>query len=344
VKIHIYAHAQVSAVNSVKEGIPSSTVVNRTIVTVPGPPPAPLMNGASRQSLRVSWAEPTDTGAAPRLQLPMVSFQLVMEPRRDLSPGNETMIFTTARQIVLTGMQPNTQYRFIVSARNAYFEAYGVPSETLFAATTPNAPRNLRLASVISNMTTGIVTVQWDWQGVQQGPLQITGYRISSRRDGREEVALTLCTGGDNLMCRLEGFLRGVTYIITVAAANDPRLETSFGPESAPLVITTPASLPTMSIERFTGTTANATTIHWYTETGGLPMLGYLVRVQRESEGFDNGTMVPGPASHTVTGLGPNLVYTFIVRGYNAAGYRESTHSQGETSFVETCTTSSSSQ
>jgi hypothetical protein len=324
-------------VNSAKESLRSAIVVNRTIVTVPGPPPAPRMNGASPNSLRVSWTEPADTGAAPRLQLPMASFQLVMEPRRDLKPGNETMVFTTARQIVLTGMLPNTQYRFIVSAKNTYFDAYGVPSETLYAATTPAAPNNLRLQLLDANSSAGVVSVQWDWDGVQQGPLRITGYRISSRREGRTEGTATFCSGGDNLSCRLEGFLRGVTYIITVSATNDPRLETSFGPESAPLIITTPASLPTMSIVRFTGTTANSTTVHWYTETGGLPMVGYLVRVQREAEGLDNGTAVPGPDSHVVTGLGPNLVYTFIIRGYNQAGYRDSIISKGRRRHVHTC-------
>lgn len=67
---------QVSAVNSEKESILSETQVNKTLVTVPGPPPPPQMNGASPQSLRISWTEPEDSGASPRLKLPMSAFQV----------------------------------------------------------------------------------------------------------------------------------------------------------------------------------------------------------------------------------------------------------------------------
>lgn len=92
---------QVSAVNSELESIMSNLVANRTLVTVPGPPPAPLMNGASPTSLRITWQEPVDSGASVSLQLVMSSFSLVIFPRRfsrlhTLSPSSFRLHNTSA--------------------------------------------------------------------------------------------------------------------------------------------------------------------------------------------------------------------------------------------------------
>jgi hypothetical protein len=133
------------------------------------------MNGASPTSLRISWQEPPDTGASVQLQLAMSAFQVVIFPRRDQQPGNETMVFLTARQTVLTGLLPNTNYQITVAGKNNYYDLFGVASETLWAASTPYAPVNLRRSS--ANNTFGYVLVEWDWVGVVQGPLPIIGYR-----------------------------------------------------------------------------------------------------------------------------------------------------------------------
>lgn len=247
--------------------------------------------------------------------------------RRDGLPGNETLEFTTARQTVLTNLLPNTNYQITVAGKNNYYTTYGVPSETLWAASTPLAPMRFRRAS--ANDTYGYVLVEWDWIGVVQGPLPIIGYRITSVREYTNATTTTICGGGRNLQCRLEGFSRGVKYTLTIAATNDPRIETSFGPESLPITVSTPASLPTVAILGFSATTAVSTTVHWSAEDGGLPISGYKISFQRESEGYSNATDIAGTASYTYYGLGPNLVYTFKVIAINAAGYSESPPSPG---------------
>ena len=111
-------------------------------------------------------------------------------------------------------------------------------------------------------------------------PKPKTLIRITMVREYTNATTTTLCTGGDNLQCRLDGFSRGVQYTLTVSASNDPRLETSFGPESLPLVVSTPASLPTVTILSFSNTTSESTTIHWAAEDGGMEITGYQIRFQ----------------------------------------------------------------
>ena len=119
-----------------------------------------------------------------------------------------------------------------------------------------------------------------------------------------------------------------------MAASNDPRLETNFGPDSTPMLLQTKSALPTVVNIGFTDTSSYGTKISWTTYDGGLPIQGYSLRMKRENDAFDTGQIMvsvdttPGDggwkSSYLVTGLGANLYYRFIVVATNSLGFRPS--------------------
>ena len=171
----------------------------------------------------------------------------------------------------------------------------------------------------------------------------ITGYRLSFYSSDGTSKGQTFCSGGSAPVdgipgavseCVLAGLYNGKLYTISIAASNDPRLETSFGPDSTPMILQTKASLPTVVNIAFTDTSGYYTSIHWTAYDGGLPIQGYSLRTSRESEAFDIGKPMAGVvsapgdggirSSFKVTGLGANLLYKFMVVATNTLGFRAS--------------------
>jgi hypothetical protein len=171
----------------------------------------------------------------------------------------------------------------------------------------------------------------------------VSGYRLSfSSTDGTSD-GQTFCSGGaipvDGIPgavteCVLAGLVNGKLYAIRISASNDPRLETSFGPESEPMMLQTKAALPTVVSIQFTETSGYSTKIHWTTFDGGLSIIGYSLMTSRESEEYTTGQPMTGVvsvpsatgirSSYVVTGLGANLFYRFKVVATNALGFRPS--------------------
>ncbi len=134
--------------------------------------------------------------------------------------------------------------------------------------------------------------------------------------------------------CVLAGLENGKLYTISMSASNDPRLETSFGPVSEPMMLQTKPALPTVVNIDFAQTSAYSTTIEWTTYDGGLPIEGYSLRIKVESDALEPGLVMtdvssrPGDgsirSSYLVTGLGANLYYRFVVVARNSLGFRPS--------------------
>ena len=173
--------------------------------------------------------------------------------------------------------------------------------------------------------------------------MTITGYRLSFFSvDGTSEGE-TFCSGGSPPVdgvpgavtnCVLAGMENGKLYTITISASNDPRLETSFGPVSTPMMLQTKPALPTVVNIGFVDTGAYSTKIEWTTYDGGLAIEGYSLRIKRESDDLEAGNVMTGVASapgdggirssFLVTGLGANLYYRFVIVATNALGFRPS--------------------
>jgi len=171
----------------------------------------------------------------------------------------------------------------------------------------------------------------------------ITGYRLSFYSSDGTSTAQTFCSGGSPPVdgvpgavsgCVLAGLQNGKLYTITISASNDPRLETSFGPDSTPMLLQTKAALPTVLNINFEDTAAYSTKILWTTYDGGLPIVGFSLRLSRESEEYSDGQSMVGvtskmgqagiTSSYIVTGLGAHLSYRFIVVATNTLGFRPS--------------------
>ena len=329
---------RISAVNSELEGSPSVEVEKAPIATIPGSPPPPLSTGASTTSVRIAWQEPDDLGTKQVLQ---TKFRLTIIPRRDGQPGNETITFTWEREYVVNDLNANSLYLFSVAYQATPMLGFGFSSDTSYVYTTPLPPVNLRLSDGKNITESTKVLVKWDWTGVVNGNVTITGYRLSFFTSDRTSTGQTYCSGGSVPVdgvgvaeCVLAGLENGKVYQIVMSASNDPRLETNFGPDSEEMILQTKAALPTVVDIHFSEISTYSTKIHWTTFDGGLSIEGFDLRIRRESDQFGPRQAMSGVViqpivggsvvTYEVTGLGANLYYSFVIIATNALGFQPS--------------------
>ena len=72
-----------------------------------------------------------------------------------------------------------------------------------------------------------------------------------------------------------------------MAATNDPRLETNYGPETAPAVFRTKAALPHLTITAIANRTSQGATVVWAATGGSEPNASYRLLATRRDGGSD---------------------------------------------------------
>jgi hypothetical protein len=300
---------KVSAHNSEKEGLSSLIARATPVPTIPLAPPRPLASAASPIALVIFWSEPEDKGTQ---NVTEHTFRLIITPRRDGQAGDEVMEFPVERSTILTGLEPNSQYLVWAQFQANPMFGFGLRSPVMVGFTTPLAPRDL---AIPGNVTGGRFLLTWSWEGVEQGNVTIIGYRVFYESTDGLVSGLSYCMGGASRRCTLWGFVNGKTYLIRMAASNDPRLETNYGMMSDALEISTPGSLPNVYSVTVDTTRAYDARVSWVGDGGGQAITAVAIRIKRESDPWLEAEAVEDTAatSAQIGGLGANLDYQFIV-------------------------------
>ena len=156
----------------------------------------------------------------------------------------------------------------------------------------------------------------WWAPPANDGGAAITGYRISTYRDGTLVKVTTAPAAARSSVVGALG--NGVSYVFSVTAVNSAKT----GAPSARSVAVVPRTVPGAPRIGTASAARNAAVVRWSapTSNGGAPITGYAVRV------FSGGSLVKavqvGAAARqlTVGSLTPGQAYTFRVVAKNVAG------------------------
>jgi hypothetical protein len=292
---------RVAGINTAGQGEfspPSSAVTPQ-----PLPPSAPtgVVGTPLDGAVAVAWTAPFDGGA------PITDYEIQVSSTGGASWSTFADGTSTGTSTTVTGLTNGMNYVFRVAARNANgLGVYSAPS----AVVTPLVPAS---APTLTSAVAGDASVSLAWTTpASDGGAAITGYAVEHTSAlGTVTVPLGVVN-----TATITGLVNGTAYTFRVRAV------TAFGGgiQSAPSAALTPLALPGAPTAVAALAANQAAFVLWTapTDTGGVPVTGYVVRY---TGGGTTQTVGVGTDSPTrIEGLVNGTSYTFAVAAVTAAG------------------------
>ncbi|MFP2904677.1 FG-GAP-like repeat-containing protein, partial [Pyxidicoccus sp. 3LFB2] len=265
-------------------------------------PPLEVTATAELGAVRLSWLEPSETAGSA-----ITRYHVTVAPSE---PG--VTVTVDGRSALVSGLRAGGMYLFSVAAENAS-GARSLPAGIgpVQVPDVPEAPTGL-----VAERGDGLARLSWQ-APASDGGLPVLHYVITVY----PQLA-RVRTPGPELATVVEGLTQGTAVLFTVRAVN----AVGEGPASAPSSQVVPARAPDAPTSVSASAGIRSATVSWRhpTQTGGLPLSGYLV------------TASPGGATVRVdristeasfTGLLNGTVYTFAVAALNDVGPSPVAHS-----------------
>ncbi|WP_428326851.1 fibronectin type III domain-containing protein [Nitrosopumilus sp.] len=279
----------------------------------------------SPNQIDLSWDEPSDGGS------PITGYQI---ERKKASDAWEIYIADTGNTNTTysdQGLEPDTRYRYKVSAINAIDigRASTASAATTLAITEPDRVTGLSATAISPNQ------IDLSWDEPYDGESPITGYQIERRKTGDSWIVHVADTGNQNTSYSDLGLISGTEYSYRVSAIN------AIDIGRASTVVTTTTLGPTLTEpDRVTGLSATAISpnqidLSWDEPSdGGSPITGYQIERKKASDAWEIYIADTGNTNTTYSdqGLEPDTRYRYKVSAINAIG-------MGTASTVKTATT-----
>jgi hypothetical protein len=269
----------------------------------PDVPSAPRQVGATSKvrALEITWQAPERTG-----ERPITGYHVEVDPAEE---GMEITVDGHTAQV--TGLRNGVTYRYSVAARNAV--GLG-PATTLTASRLPDVPAAPE--GLVVERGDGYARVTWE-RPPSDGDLGITGYVVFAHPGGGSAT-----TSGPELTAVVEGLTNGQPTTFTVHALNPVGL----GPASERSAPVVPAGRPGEPVSVAAVPGVRSVSVSWEapTETGGLPLAGYLVK--RLPNGASH-WVGPTTTSMSFSDLENDTSYAFAVAATNELGAGREAHS-----------------
>ena len=272
---------QVRAQNSVGEGPWSLSGTGTTQAAVPGRVSGVTLTGRSRNSISLSWSQPSSNGSS-------ISDYDVQYRRS----GNTTWISKshsgTSRTTTISGLSDGTTYQVRVRAGNSVGEGAwsSTGSYTTISVTVPGKVSTPSTSSI----TTSSVTVTWS--APSSGGTPITSYNLYNLR-GTSGTASAISVSASSRSYTITGLDDDQYYQVSIAARNSEgqgSTSSSSGYTTLMIPLTVPGAPTSVSMSHTGGHTLGTLVTSWQppTSDGGTPITGYSIRWTWSSTGSLN--------------------------------------------------------
>ncbi len=260
------------------------------VTTLPNPPTGLIATLVNTNNIKLGWAAPA-LGGSPR-------YKLVISG----GAGAGSVDLDSVTTYTAPGLDPNTTYTFKLTAVNGT----GASAEaTLTKSTKPNAP------GTPTAVTTGTTSVALNWATVSGNAL--ANYTLTINGGTPTNIGIP------TLPYSASGLMPNTSYTFVVKAVNVDGLESD---ASGPLTVVTKPDSPGKPVP--SNPTTSSITLTWTAPPSG-GAAGY--RLTIAGAGTGTGTTGTGglPAlgnvlTTTVSGLSPNVNYTFTLVALNSEG------------------------
>lgn len=292
----------VTAINPLGFGPESDATM---ITTNDGPPSAPtgfIASAVQTTSVSLSWLVPECNGGDDITEYRITHIVTGEAPV-------ETLTGNTNLELVLTDLQPGTEYTLSVAAKNgAGFSEESVSISVTTQVAVPSAPTDLNASSVTKN------SIQVDWNAPRSsGGATLSHYRISYSSS-------TVFVAASTTSYTIVNLASGASYTITVAANNTAGWSQESAPVS-PVTLTVPPPPFNVTISEIT---SSSMAVVWAVpeSDGGAPVLSYMIYYQAEHQ-TSSAVAFSNESSVVLTELHPGTVYNITVAAKNSIGLSE---------------------
>ena len=283
---------RVTARNSFGPSTPSVESNSVSVRGLPAAPTAPVPT-AGNGIIQLAWTAPTDTGGAP-----ITDYRVEYRKLGEATWATFNHAPSPAAGILVTGLPAGNIYIFRVAAINVVGTGAASPESSAIGLTaSPSQP-----TSVVASAGDKQVSLSWTAPALINGS-PVTDYVVEYRNTSGSGWTVFADGVGVGTTALVTGLTNGTTYAFRVTARNAigaslPSIE------SSPVTPQGPAAPPTT----VTGVgSRGAVALTWAapTDTGGQPILGYVVqyRVNMAGQPWTTATWPAGvsPTSTSVT-------------------------------------------
>ena len=308
---------RVSAVNAVGVSTPSLTVLSTPFAPATLTAPRSLTGQIGRQSVTLSWLEPSSTGGH-------AVTDYIIESTIDAGLTWTTLNdgVSTALTYPITGLTANISYAFRVTAVNSV--GLSPASNTVILVPAPLDPpapvENLKSSPRILG-----AYVSWDIP-FDNGGSAIEGYVIDYSSDGGLHYSTTTRVEDGKMYSTLSGLNSGVEYTVRVRAVNVNGIGRDATTLVTPTAVVQPGAPGALSVY----TKYNAATLYWSapTSNGGSRITGYVAEYSTDSGVTWTRSSVSSAnfRSMTYSNLVGGVVHQFRVYAINAIGISDASN------------------
>ena len=297
-------HAYNSIGNSPYSNVAGVTTLSGPDIVAPSIPSVLIATAISSNQVNVGWVAATDSGGSG-----VAGYQVYRD-------GTQIATVTTASYSA-TGLSPNTQYCFTISAYDyaANISAQSSPACATTLGTVPVAPSGLVALTVSSSQ----INITWQDNSSDESGFMVQ--RASSSSGPWTQIGIV---GSNVTSCAHTGLTASTTYYYRVCAYNASGNSvfssvTSAVTPAAP--DTTAPSIPTGVIATATSTSQVSVSWNVSTDSGGSGVAGYQV--------YRDGTLVTTTtsASYSDSGLSATTLYCYTIVVSDNAGNNSSASS-----------------
>lgn len=285
----------VQAANSIEE---TGAVALAPVVATAPDSPTMLAPRPTSRGITVNWSAPADDGYSDITKYTVRLYEAGTYVWNYDQPGSK-------RNVGLTNLKNNVEYRFEIAAVNAQGTS---PAVTVTA--TPHAvASNVAVTLAPGN---GSVAVTWA-PPTDDGGSAVTGYSVLVRQ--AETDLYTLTAGASDRGLTVTGLTNGLSYVFVVSATN------ADGPNYGTVVWSTPRTTPGAPTVGSPTPGRMSVVVPWTppADNGGAAISGYTVRAYVNGVEVDSAT-APGTATSLSVTLAEEVPHTFTVSAQNAAG------------------------
>ncbi len=302
---------QISAVNGTGEASTSETLTTTTLYCTPDAPTNVNLSSITSESIVISWDDNGSTGDGDQEDSYLV--------RYGTTSGNYTLsqaASADATNATILGLNPLTEYFFVVDAINNSGTGTSAESSTSTTVGSPTAPD----ITSIGGVGTDVFTVYWTDNS--SGENQEDTFYVYWGTSGDTITSGPIDAGQDATSTQITGLTANQQYYVTVVASNINGNSTST-PDTTTTLPLAPAA-PSMGSA--TGVTSSSITVNWTNNAGQTDAPSSIAIIYGTStlSYTATSTVAADVTSKTITGLDPNQAYYFKVVAINVSGQAQS--------------------